>query len=311
MTDTIKVILQSVVEGLTEFLPISSTGHMILTGTLMDFTGSFATTFDIVVQLGAILAVVVAYPWRFVRLIPRPGDPLPTPATKGLSGLNGLVLLAITTIPALLIGFVLHHKIEEHLFFPGPVAIGLTLGAIWILVVEGRRIAPVTASLDDVTWKQALVIGCFQCVAMWPGISRSASTIMAAMMMRVDRRTATEYSFFASVPVMCAATLYKLFKERHNLHTHDLGLLALGFVIAFVVALVMVKWLIHFVSKHTLRGFAYYRLAAVVVVIAALLATGYPAFHAPPAIAPAAAATSADAAAVDVLHTSPHVPHTP
>jgi undecaprenyl-diphosphatase len=251
--------LMGVIEGITEFLPISSTGHLILAGEFLNFDKAMggkevADAFEVIIQLGAILAVVAAYPRRFAGLL-RFND------NKGLTGFRGLALLAVTSFPAALLGLIAHKTIEKHLFFPLPVAIALTVGAVWILLVE--RFPPKTKvkGVDSLTWKEAIGVGLFQCLSLWPGMSRSASTIMGGMVLGVERTTATEYSFFAAVPIMIAATGFKLYKCRHLFHADQAQMLAIGFVVSFIVAWLAVKFFIHFLSRHTLVPFGWYRLA--------------------------------------------------
>jgi undecaprenyl-diphosphatase len=251
--------LMGVIEGITEFLPISSTGHLILAGEFLNFDKAMggkevADAFKVIIQLGAILAVVAAYPRRFTGLL-RFND------NTGLTGFRGLALLAVTSFPAALLGFATHKTIEKHLFIPLPVAIALIVGAVWILLVEHFPPKVKVKGVDSLTWKEALGIGLFQCLSLWPGMSRSASTIMGGMVLGVERTTATEYSFFAAVPIMIAATVFKLYKCRHLFHADQAQMLAIGFVVSFVVAWLAVKLFIHFLSRHTLIPFGWYRLA--------------------------------------------------
>jgi undecaprenyl-diphosphatase len=244
-----------VVEGITEFLPISSTGHLILAGELLGFSDNpLSGTFEVVIQLGAILAVVVMFRERFVDLARF------RPAT-GFHGRRGVGLLFLTTLPALGFGYLAHDTIKEHLFSPSSVGIGLALGAVWILITEHSYRQTDPRPLDDLTWKVALGIGLFQCLAMWPGMSRSACTILGAMLLGLNRKAATEYSFFAAVPVMVAATSYDLFKNWDALTQDSWMLLAIGLVTAFISAWFAVKALVAFVGRHSLSAFAWYRLA--------------------------------------------------
>jgi undecaprenyl-diphosphatase len=256
--------LMGVVEGLTEFLPISSTGHLILVGSASGFDNlvgkDTADAFKVIIQLGAILAVVAAYPKRFTGLL-RFGD------EKGLSGFRGLSLLAITTIPAGLLAFAAHKTIETKLFSNLTVAIALAVGAVWILVVERFRPRVKVEGVDSLTWKEALGIGLFQCFSLWPGMSRAASTILGGMMLGVERKTATEYSFFAAVPLMIAATVFDFYKKRHLFHAEQMEMLIIGFVVSFIVAWIAVKFFIRFLTRHTLVPFGWYRLALAGVVI--------------------------------------------
>jgi undecaprenyl-diphosphatase len=255
--DSIFAFIMGVVEGITEFLPISSTGHLILADHLLGFKQAvgedFAKAFEVIIQLGAILAIVAAYPQRFIGLL-KLND------KKGFSGLHGIGLLVITSIPAALLGFVAEKRIEEKLFSPITVAAALAVGAFWILGVEWFSPKGKTEGLDSLTWKEALGVGLFQCLSLWPGMSRSASTILGGMICGVERKTATEYSFFAAVPIMMAATLYKFLKIYHQLTPDRFLTLAIGFVVSFIFAWLAVKFFIHFLSRHTLVPFGWYRL---------------------------------------------------
>lgn len=287
-------IVLGLVEGITEFIPVSSTGHLILAGDLLGFDSlvgeKLAKTFDIVIQFGAILAIVAVYPGRFAGLL-RWND------NRGFSGLRGLGLLLVTSIPGGLLGLTAGPTIKEHLFNPLTVAIGLAAGALWILAVERyakRRAAgntglqtpngpldlqtsaqeqesgvdsPRREGLDSLDWKDALGIGLFQCFALWPGMSRSSSTILGAMMLGVERKTATEFSFFAAVPLLTAATFYELFKSRGVLTAEHVPVFAIGFGVSFLAAWAAVKFFVRFLSRHTLEPFGWYRLAVSAVVL--------------------------------------------
>lgn len=268
--ETIYAAILGLIEGITEFLPISSSGHMILADHFMGFKDvvghDVAASFEIIIQLGAILAVVLTYPERFVGLVWPPQQ-------KGLGGIRGLALLAITTIPAGLVGLAAHHFIKERLFSPWTVAAGLAVGGLGILAVERYRPQGKTESVDQLGWKEALGVGLFQCLALWPGMSRSASTIIGGMLLGLDRKTATTYSFFAAVPLMIAATgfeMYKMIKEQHLFAHSQMLMVAVGFGVALVSALLAVKWLIRFLGRHTLAPFGWYRLALALVVVWAL-----------------------------------------
>lgn len=247
-------IILGIVEGVTEFLPISSTGHLIISGHLLGFTGPKSESFDIIIQLGAILAVVVLYWPRFIGLL------RPDPRHK-FSGTNGIWLLFLTTLPAILVGLMGHGYIKEHLFNPTTVAVALVVGAILIVLVEGVDKRETVFSLDDITPQLALAIGLFQCLALWPGFSRSAATIMGGMLLGARRTVAAEYSFIAAVPIMFAATGYDILKNYQLFESGDLIFLLIGFVVSFVSALLAIKGFILLLGKLTLRPFAYYRLA--------------------------------------------------
>jgi undecaprenyl-diphosphatase len=247
-------IILGVVEGLTEFLPVSSTGHLIITGHLLGFTGPKAETFEIVIQLGAILAVVALYWDRFWGL-------LRTNPNQRFSGPYGLWLLFLTSLPASVVGLLVHKYIKIYLFSPVTVSIALAVGAIIIFIVEGIDKKEKTTSLDEITPTLALGIGLFQCLALWPGFSRSAATIMGGMLLGAKRTVAAEYSFIAAVPIMFAATGYDFMKNHSLFESGDLLFLAVGFVVSFVSAWIAVKTFIYLLGKLTLRPFAIYRLA--------------------------------------------------
>ncbi len=266
MNDLLIVILLGIVEGVTEFLPVSSTGHLILAGALLGLPEADAV-FDIVIQLGAILAVVVLFWRRFVRvahgLLRR--DPQAIAFTRN-------VLLGF--LPAAVVGAVAYKAIkavlEAPVIAPMVVAIALIVGGIAILFIE--RVAPParTDSVESMTWRTALSIGVVQCLAMIPGVSRSGATIMGARSMGVGRETAAEYSFFLAIPTMLGATALTLWKARHELSGAHLNSIAIGFVISFVVAMVVVRWFMRVVTRHGFQPFAWYRIIAGIVALAAL-----------------------------------------
>jgi undecaprenyl-diphosphatase len=259
MTSYLNAVLLGIVEGLTEFLPVSSTGHLIIAGHLLDFTGPKAETFQIVIQLGAILAVVALYRQTFMGLI--------RPTQRRFSGLRGLYLLFLTSVPAALLGLMTHSLIKEYLFSPVTVAFALAAGAVAILMVERMPARNTVQELDDMTPALALGIGCFQCLSLWPGFSRSAATIMGGMILGAHRRTAAEYSFLAAVPIMVAATGYDMLKSWDLFSPDDLQVLAVGFAVSFVSAWLAVKGFISLLGRVTLRPFAWYRLALAPVVL--------------------------------------------
>jgi undecaprenyl-diphosphatase len=271
-----------VIEGLTEFVPVSSTGHMIIAGHALGFTGARADAFEIFIQLGAILAVVGLYHERFLDLIPgRRPDPAAVEAAggrsgtddhlrvngKGFVGWRGLGLLAVTTFPALVAGKLGHHFIKEHLFNPITVAVGLAVGGIGLILVEIFRPKTKKVGLDSLDWKEALSVGLFQCLALWPGMSRAGSTIIGGMLSGIDRKTTAEYSFLAAVPLMFAATGYDLYKSREFLQASDAPLFALGFVVSMASAWIAIRFFIRFLANHTLKGFGWYRIALAILTV--------------------------------------------
>jgi len=250
-------ITLGVVEGLTEFLPVSSTGHLIVAGSLLGYTGEQAKLFEIVIQAGAILAVLWEYRARFGRVVlGLRSDPR---ARRFLAN------LAIAFVPAALLGFAFGKAIKAYLFAPVPVACAFVVGALVILWAERRQKtqpgAIRVADVDDMTALDALKVGCAQCFALIPGTSRSGATIIGGMLFGLSRTAATEFSFFLAVPTLFAATGYSLLKDGHLLQRGDLPLLGLGFVAAFFSAFACVRWLIRYVSHHDFVPFAWYRLA--------------------------------------------------
>jgi len=260
----LKTIVIGIVEGLTEFLPISSTGHIILAEQLLDFEGPEGKVFEIVIQLGAILAVCVLY---YAKIFATIGgvirrDPVST---------RFALAVIVAFLPAVVIGVALHKHIKALLDKPVVVAVSLIVGGIVILIVERYAQRPRVKSVDDIDWKTALFIGLCQCLAMIPGVSRSGATIMGARAFRVDRATSAEFSFFLAIPTMIGATLYDLFKNWSTLDWQGSGLIAIGFVAAFLSALVVVKPFVRFVSRHGFGIFAWYRIAVGALALGLLL----------------------------------------
>lgn len=258
-------ILIGLLEGLTEFIPVSSTGHMIIVGHMLHFTGERADAFEVFIQLGAILAVAFLYRDRFLGLVPgrarAAASAAGSPSAPRFAGLRGLVLLAVTTAPALVAGKLFHHAIKERLFSPLTVAIGLAVGGIGLILIETFKPRARVTDLDGIGMREAVWVGLFQCLSLWPGMSRAGSTIIGGMLAGADRKTTAEYSFLAAVPIMIAATGYDLYKSRSFLHAADAPLFALGFLVALVSAWFAVRFFIGFLGKHTLKGFGWYRLA--------------------------------------------------
>ncbi len=253
MDNLFTAVILSIVEGLTEFLPVSSSGHLILVGDLLGFSGEKAATFQVVIQLGAIMAVVVLYWRRFLGLL-RPQEGL------AFSGMRGIWLLILTSIPASVVGLLFHAQIKEYLFRPATVLIALVIGAVCMIFVERRQFHPRCTTLDEITPALALGIGCFQCLALWPGFSRSAATIMGGMLLGASRPLAAEYSFVAAVPIMVAATGYDLLKSWYLFSLGDVPFFAVGILGSFVAALLAVKVFVALVGRMTLVPFAVYRL---------------------------------------------------
>jgi undecaprenyl-diphosphatase len=270
VSETIIAIVLGLVEGITEYLPISSTGHLILFNEALQFTGDRAKNFDIVIQLGAILSVLVLFRERCALLMPDFKQFRRNPRgflAPGLDGASGLFKLGLVSIPALAIGFLFGKQIKQHLFAPLPVAIALAVGALLILVVERLKFSHHQRQVEQLTWQQALLIGLVQCLALWPGMSRSASAIIGGMVVGLSRRAAAEFSFLAAVPILTLAALHDLVEAVRVFSYEDLKLVAIGFVVSFVSALLTMRWFIRIVSRWSLRPFAYYRLAVAAIVI--------------------------------------------
>ncbi|WP_322071075.1 undecaprenyl-diphosphate phosphatase [Paraburkholderia bannensis] len=278
---TCKALILGIVEGLTEFLPVSSTGHLIVAGSVLGFDGEYEKTFDVVIQFGAILAVC----WEFRRKIGGVVAGLPSRPDARRFALNVIV----ATIPAVVLGLMFEKAIKSVLFSPVPVACALVFGGLIILWVEGRmraaggvagsaagNVAVSTASaarparvnsLDEITLLDAFKVGCAQCCALIPGMSRSGSTIIGAMLFGVERRVATEFSFFLAIPVIFGATLYELHKTWQTLSADWLGLFGVGFIAAFVSAFACVRWLLRYIASHDFTAFAWYRIVFGLVIL--------------------------------------------
>lgn len=252
-------VVLGIVEGLTEFLPVSSTGHLIIAGHMLGFVGDKASSFEVAIQLGAILSVVLLYWRRFVGLIPTSASStLAVPST--LTGWSGLWRIGAATFPALLVGYLARHAIKERLFNPEAVTLALAVGGVAILLVERFSAQRRSSSLETLTMGQALGIGLFQILALWPGTSRAAATIVGGMLLGLDRKAAAEFSFLVAVPVLCAATGYELIKMGDQLSFDDVVALAIGFAVSFVVALIAVKGFVSYLSRGKLAPFAWYRI---------------------------------------------------
>lgn len=264
-----KALILGVVEGLTEFLPVSSTGHLIVVGSVLKFDGDYARTFDVVIQFGAILAVC----WEFRHKIGSVIAGLPSRPDARRFALNVIV----ATVPAVVLGLLFEKAIKSVLFAPVPVAFALVAGGLIVLWVEGRRrrgsapaATPTPArvcSIDDITPVDALKVGCAQCFALIPGMSRSGSTIIGALLFGFERRVATEFSFFLAIPVIFGATVYELHKNWQALSADWFSLFGVGFVAAFVSAFVCVRWLLRFVASHDFTAFAWYRIVFGLVIL--------------------------------------------
>jgi len=275
----LKAVILGIVEGLTEFLPISSTGHLILAGQLLDFNDEKGKIFEIVIQFGAILAVCWEFRARISNVVRGlRADPLAQRFAANV---------VIASVPAIVLAFIFGKWIKAHLFNPISVALAFIVGGVVILLAEWRDArrgavshpqgnalleaakagAPRIESVDDLNWRDALKVGLAQCFALVPGTSRSGATIIGGMLFGLSRQVATEFSFFLAIPVIFGATVYELYKARALLNADDLGIFAVGFVFAFLSAFLCVRWLLRFVATHDFKPFAWYRIAFGIVVL--------------------------------------------
>lgn len=265
MHEILKSTILGLVEGVTEFIPVSSTGHLILVGHAIGFEGQRASTFEVFIQLGAILSILLIYRDRLSGLF-RWGK-------KGFYGIRAITLLSATTIPAVIAGLLAHGIIKNYLFSPLTVTMGLLAGGIWMVTTEyvlkkrGFR----KSGIDNLGINEAVVIGIFQCLALWPGMSRAASTILGGMYSGVDRKTSAEYSFIAAVPVMFAASLYDLYKSRSFLSASDIPIFGIGFFVSFLSALLAVRTFIYILGRFDLRVFGWYRIIVSILLLYILL----------------------------------------
>lgn len=266
----IKVIIMGIVEGLTEFLPISSTGHLILAGSLLNFTGEKVKVFEIVIQAGAMLAVCWEYRHRIIDVIRN--------FSSDVAARRFVANLLVAFLPAVVLGLLFGKMIKAHLFAPVPVALAFIIGAFVILIVERRNRLNEDSlrihSVDEMTMLDAFKVGCAQCFALIPGTSRSGASIIGAMAFGLSRQAATEFSFFLAIPTLFGATIYSLYKERALLSVADLPMFGVGALAAFISAFFCVRWLLRYISSHDFTIFVWYRIVfGVMILISA--ATGW------------------------------------
>lgn len=262
MSENLIAVLLGIVEGLTEFLPVSSTGHMIIVGHLIGFQGELAKIFEVVIQLGAILAVLVLYKKRFARFFTKEGWRL----GHGLTGFH----VAAGCVPTMAFALLVHKFIQQYLFSPATVAVGLVLGAILMIVAEHKikgHEQELVQDVDHISLKQALYIGFFQFLSLWPGFSRSGSTMGGALLVGVNRKAGADFTFIMALPIMVAACLYELVKNLAALSGNDLVVLAIGFITAFIVGYLSIVWFMKFLQRSTLTSFGVYRIFLAVVTV--------------------------------------------
>lgn len=249
----LNAVIMGLVEGFTEFLPVSSTGHLLLMDEILDFRGPSGHVFEIVIQLGAILAVVAVYfsrLWKVLASLSR---------DERSQRFAAAVLMAFS--PSVVVGALAHGFIKKVLFNPVVVSASLIAGGIFILLIERKAPAPKTESVEEMPLKTAFAIGLCQCFSMIPGISRAGATIMGALLLKVERKAAAEFSFFLAIPTMAAATVYDLYKNMGNLNGEDFSIIAIGFIASFLSALLVVRTFIGFIARHGFAPFAWYRIA--------------------------------------------------
>lgn len=267
MGDYMIAVILGIVEGVTEYLPISSTGHMILVGDWLGFTGPRASVFEVFIQLGAILSVLVIYKEKFIRMLRqyRCWDMLrPQNWRRNDTGLT-LAHVGAGIVPVMIIGYFAHGVIKTYLFSVGTVIIGLVIGGVFMLLAERAKIRVLCDDVEKMTILQAFLVGAFQMFALWPGFSRSGSTIAGGLFLGLSRKAAADFSFIIAVPVMIIACFYDLLKSWSVLDSGDLIMIAIGFVTAFIVAYISVLWFLKFLNKSTLTSFACYRFLVAVV----------------------------------------------
>jgi undecaprenyl-diphosphatase len=256
----VKAAILGIVEGLTEFLPISSTGHLILAGELLDFNDEKGKAFLVVIQIGAMLAVIWHYRARFIDL-----------ALGLFSRRDAQIFIAklfVAFLPAAIVGLLFANLIKSYLFGSAPVAVALMVGAFVILAVERAYKGGRVESVEAMTFRDALLVGLAQCCSLIPGISRAGATIIGGMLCGLSRKAATEFSFFLAVPTLIAAGGYDLIKHRQEFAAGDAGTLAVGLIVSFISALICVRWLLRYVAGHDLNIFAWYRIALGIVILA-------------------------------------------
>jgi undecaprenyl-diphosphatase len=268
MREMTEAFIIAVIEGLTEFLPVSSTGHMILVGYFLDFVGKKETTYEIFIQLGAILAVVVLYHKRFVQLFDFSSN-------RGFSGIRGMTLMTLGILPIVIVGALFGSIAQANLFKPTPVAIALIVGGVLMIYFEKRFASlqsrgAVSDNVDQLSYLQAFTIGLIQCFAVWPGISRSGSTIVGGLAMGLRRDVAAEFSFLVAVPIMFAAVSHELFDNISRFEPSDVGIFGFGFFIAFLVALLAVRVFVGLLQRFTLVPFGVYRIIIGLIVLVVL-----------------------------------------
>lgn len=252
--DFIKALSMGAVEAVTEFLPVSSTGHLILTERLIGFTPLPGHVFEVAIQLGAVLAVLVLYFRRLTGVVLN--------MNKDLGARHFVIVSLIAFFPAIIAGALFAGFIKAVLFNPFVVCVALIVGGVIIILVERKKREPHILAIETMPYKTALIIGLVQCLALIPGVSRSGATIIGALSVGVDRKSAAEFSFFQAIPLIAAATVYDLWKNCDAMTVSGMSLLAVGFITSFVGALIVIKWMLNYVTRHGFTVFGWYRIVA-------------------------------------------------
>jgi len=263
LMDFLQAAFMGLVEAVTEFIPVSSTGHLILAGKIIGFEGPLADVFEVVIQLGAILAICALYFKRLLNVVLGLGH--------DAGARHFAIVSIIAVIPAFIAGALLHDIIKTVLFSPLVVCVSMVVGGFAILFVERSKPAARFAEIETMPYTTGLKIGLVQCLALIPGVSRSGATIMGALWLGVERKTAAEFSFFQAIPIMLGASVLDLWKNRHDIDASGAGIIAVGFVTSFVGALFVVRWMMQFVGRHGFAPFAYYRIVAGIIGLGILL----------------------------------------
>ncbi len=254
-----KAAILGIVEGVTEFLPVSSTGHLILAGDLLDFNDEKGKVFEIVIQFAAILAVCWEYRTKILSVV--------CGLSRERAAQRFVTNLFIAFLPAAILGLLFAKAIKAHLFAPVPVALAFIVGGLFILWAEKRNHKITVESVDDMGWKDALKVGCAQSLALIPGTSRSGATIIGGLFFGLSRKAATEFSFFLAIPTLFAATVYEVVNYRNLFHAEDIGMFLAGSITSFVSAFLCVRWLLRYISHHDFTAFAWYRIVFGLVVL--------------------------------------------
>ena len=252
-------VILGIVEGLTEFLPISSTGHLILAGGLLGYHSEKAKVFEIVIQTGAMVAILCEYRRRLLDVL--------TGLTGDPAAQRFATNLVVAFVPAVVMGLAFGKLIKSYLFHPVPVALAFIAGGLLILWAERRQHQVTISEVGQITWKDALKIGCAQCLALIPGTSRSGATIIAGLLFGFSRQAATEFSFFLAIPTLIGAGVYQMYKERALLQLSDAGWFGAGSIAAFVSAYLSIRWLLRYIATHDFSAFAWYRIAFGLIIL--------------------------------------------